>query len=84
MALEKTILNDKLEIVDMGSWKSLQIRTATIIKDDGEEISRTFSRRVINPDADWSSEDTEIKTICDLIMTTEKVEAYKAAFPIQE
>jgi len=84
MGLEKTIVNDKLEIVDMGSWKSLQIRTATIIKDDGKELTRTFSRRVINPDADWSSEDTEIKTICDMIMTTERVEAYKAAFPTPE
>ena len=84
MALEKTIVNDKLEIVDMGYWKSLQIRTATIIKDDGKELTRTFSRRVINPDADWSSEDTEIKTICDMIMTTERVEAYKAAFPTPE
>ena len=84
MALEKTTVNDKLEIVDMGSWKSLQIRTATIIKDDGKELTRTFSRRVINPDADWSSEDTEIKTICDMIMTTERVNAYKAAFPTAE
>ena len=79
MSLEKTQVNDKLEIVDAGSWKYLQIRTATIIKDDGEEISRTFHRRVINPDADWSSEDAEIKTICDTIMTTERIEAYKVA-----
>ena len=79
MSLEKTQVNDKLEIVDAGSWKYLQIRTATIIKDDGEEISRTFSRRIINPDSDWSSEDAEIKTICDTIMTTERIEAYKTA-----
>lgn len=79
MSLEKIVLNDKLEIVDMGSWKSLQVRTATIIRENGEEISRTFHRRVINPDADWSSEDAEIKTICNTIMTTERIEAYKTA-----
>ena len=79
MALEKTTVNDKLEIVDTGSWKVLQVRTATIIKDDGEEISRTFSRRVIVPDDDWSSEEAEIKAICDTIMTTERVNAFKAA-----
>ena len=84
MSLEKIVLNDKLEIVDMGSWKSLQVRTATIIRENEEEISRTFHRRVINPDADWSSEDAEIKTICDMIMTTERVNAYKAAFPTAE
>ena len=61
MALEKSEVNDKLEIVDVGSWKVLQVRTATVIKDDGIEISRNFHRRVISPTDDWSSEDTEIK-----------------------
>ena len=81
MALEKTTVNDKLEIVDLGSWKVLQVRTATIIKDDGKEISRSFSRRVINPLDDWSSEETEVKTICDTIMTADRINAYKAAQP---
>ena len=79
MALEKTEINDKLEIVDVGSWKVLQVRTATVIKEDGKEISRNFSRRVITPTDDWSSEDAEIKTICDLIMTAERINACKAA-----
>ena len=79
MALEKSEVNDKLEIVDVGSWKVLQVRTATVIKDDGTEISRTFHRRVISPTDDWSSEDTEIKTICDMIMTAERINAFKAA-----
>ena len=79
MALEKSEMNDKLEIVDVGSWKVLQVRTATVIKDDGTEISRNFHRRVISPTDDWSSEDAEIKTICDLIMTTERINAFKAA-----
>jgi len=80
MALEKTTVNDKLEIVDVGSWKVLQVRTATVIKDDGVEISRTFSRRVISPIDDWSSEeDAEIKTICNAIMTADRINAYKAA-----
>ena len=79
MALEKTVLNDKLEIVDTGSWKVLQVRTATIIKEDGTELSRNFSRRVISPGDDWSSEESEIKTICDMIMTAERINAFKAA-----
>jgi len=79
MALEKSEINDKLEIVDVGSWKVLQVRTAIIIKDDGKEISRNFHRRVINPTDDWSSEDAEIKTICDLIMTAERINACKTA-----
>ena len=79
MALEKSEINDKLEIVDTGSWKVLQVRTATVIKEDGKEISRNFSRKVISPGDDWSSEDTEIKTICDMIMTAERINAFKAA-----
>ena len=79
MALEKTVLNDKLEIIDVGSWKVLQVRTATVIKEDGTEISRNFHRRVIVPIDDWSSEDAEIKTICDMIMTAERINAFKAA-----
>ena len=79
MALEKITLNDKLEIVDTGSWKVLQVRTATVIKEDGTELSRNFHRRVITPTDDWSSEDAEIKTICDAIMTAERINAYKAA-----
>ena len=79
MALEKSELNDKLEIVDTGSWKVLQVRTARVIKEDGTEISRTFHRKVISPTDDWSSEDAEIKTICDLIMTSERINACKAA-----
>ena len=79
MALEKTEINDKLEIVDVGSWKTLQVRTATVIKDDGVEISRNFHRRVISHGDDWSSEESEIKTICDMIMTAERINAFKAA-----
>ena len=81
MALEKTTLNDKLEIVDTGSWKVLQVRTATVIKEDGTELSRNFSRRIIVPTDDWSSESDEIKEICNLIMTSERIAAYKAALP---
>ena len=79
MALEKTTVNDKMEIVDTGSWKVLQVRTATVIKEDGVEISRTFHRRVITTTDDWSSEESEIKTICDMIMTAERINAFKAA-----
>tara|TARA_Y100000816_G_C25706811_1_gene373219 strand:- start:2 stop:268 length:267 start_codon:yes stop_codon:yes gene_type:complete len=81
MALEKITEDDKLEIVAVSSWKVLQVRTATIIKDDGVEISRTFERKVIMPTDDWSSESDEIKEICNLIMTSERIAAYKAALP---
>ena len=55
MALNKTILVDKCEVVSLGStyttnnWKVLQVRTATVIDEDGTELSRSFSRKVIYP-----------------------------------
>ena len=41
MALEKSTKQDKIEIVDRGDWKCIQVRTATIITEDEKEISRT-------------------------------------------
>ena len=63
MALTKTITDDKLEVV--GDFKDLQIRTATIIKEDGTELSSSFHRRVLqcvssvqNADDSWTHTDT--------------------------
>ena len=47
MSLTKTTEEDKIEVV--GTHKAIQIRTATVISENGTEISRNFSRRVINP-----------------------------------
>ena len=61
MALGKTTTDDKIEIV--GDYKHLNIRTATIISEDGTELSRSFHRRVITPDAEVSGESAEIRGI---------------------
>ena len=47
MAITKTTEDDKFEIVTQ--YKCLQIRTAVVVKEDGEELSRKFSRRVLEP-----------------------------------
>ena len=47
MALTETIEYDKIEVV--GSYKILQVRKATVIKKDGEEITRTFERFSLSP-----------------------------------
>ena len=79
MALEKTTKEDKIELIDMGEWKIVQIRTATIITDDGVEISRSFHRHMVTPADDWSSESTEVKGICDLFHNNTTKAAYEAA-----
>ena len=69
MALEKTIKQDKIEIVDRGNWKAIQVRTATIITDDGTELSRSFHRHVVSPNYDVSGESDEIKKLAEIYFT---------------
>ena len=74
MALTEQTLDDKIELV--GEFRQVHIRTATIIKRDGVEISRSFHRRVLAPDADVSEENAEIKGIIDAAWTQEVKDAY--------
>ena len=67
MALTKATTDDKIEIV--GDYKHLNIRTATIVAEDGTELSRSFHRRVITPDADVSGESAEIRGIAAAVWT---------------
>jgi len=75
--LEKSILNDKIEVVNNGSYPVIQIRTATIIKDDGEEISRNFHRKVLNPDADLTEEDSDVTKVATAVFTASVKAAYQ-------
>ena len=74
MALTETQVEDKIEIV--GDYKHVQVRTATVIKRDDVEISRSFSRHVLAPDADTSSESAEVQAIANAVWT----DAIKAAY----
>ena len=76
MALTEETLDDKIELV--GEFRQVHIRTATIIKRDGVEISRSFHRRVLAPDADVTEENAEIKAITDATWTQEVKDAYVA------
>ena len=79
MALEKTVKDDKIEIVDVGDWKVLQVRTATIVTDDDVEISRTFNRHVVEPNNDVSGESTEVQKLAEMYFTEEAKAKHKAA-----
>ena len=79
MALTKTTINDKIEVINQGNWSSVQIRTATIISEDGTEISRTFHRHVLTPDADLSAEDADVSAICTPVFSDAVKAAYAAA-----
>ncbi len=79
MALEKQVKEDKIEVVDAGDWKIVQVRTATIITEDGTELNRSFHRHVVSPADDWSDASAEVKAICDAVHTDAAKAAHKAA-----
>jgi len=83
MALTEETVQDKIEIV--GVHKHVQVRTATVIKRDGVEISRSFSRHVVAPDAsDITGESAEVQAICAAVHTQAVKDAYAAHLAAQE
>ena len=76
MALTERTVEDKIEIV--GDFKHIQVRTATVIERDGVEISRSFSRHVVAPDADITGESAEVQAIAAAVHTDEVKAAYAA------
>ena len=85
MAITKTLENDKIEVVN--KW-NIQVRTASIIKEDGVELTRSFSRKVLNPgtldasdnliETSISGEDSDVQAICNAAWTTQVKADYKA------
>jgi len=77
MALTEETIQDKIEIV--GDYKMVQVRTATVIKRDGVEISRSYHRHIIEPIIsadDLANESAEVQAICNAVHT----EAIKTAY----
>lgn len=81
MALTERTEQDKIEIV--GVHKHIQVRTATVIERDGVEISRSYHRHVVAPDADISGESAEVQAICAAVHTDEIKAAYAAHLAAQ-
>ena len=91
MALTEETIQDKIEVV--GNYKAVQVRTATVIKRDGTEISRSFHRHVLHPrtktgdtwgDTDISGESTEVQGICNAVWTSAVKTAYETFVDAQE
>jgi len=82
MALTERTEQDKIEVV--GPFRHIQVRTATVIERDGVEISRSFSRHVVAPDADITGESAEVQAICAAVHTDEIKAAYAAHLAAQE
>ena len=75
MALIETTKVDQIELVENNS---IQIRTATIITKDDQELTRTYHRHVKHPGEDVSTEDPKVQAIANAIWTEEVIAAYQA------
>ena len=88
MAITKEIKADKIEVVN--DW-NVQVRTATIIKEDDVELTRSFHRHVLQPftsskadDDSWthtatdiSGEAAQVQAIANAAWTDDVKAAYK-------
>ena len=75
MAITKTTEIAKIEVV--GEYKAVQVRTDTVIKEDGKEISRSPHRHVVHPDEDISGEHAEVQAVANAAWTDEVKAAWK-------
>ena len=91
MALTEEQIEDKIEVV--GDYKAVQVRTATVIKRDGVEVSRSFHRHVLHPstkasgswaDTDISGESAEVQAICNAVWSDAVKTAYQKMMDAQE
>ena len=74
MAITKETIQDKIEVV--GNFKHIQVRTATVIKEDGKEISRSYHRHVISPNDDITNESADVKAMVAQFHTDAVKKAY--------
>jgi hypothetical protein len=89
MAITKETVVDKIEVLEIGL---IQVRTATVIKEDGTELSRNFHRHVLNPrtksgdtwgDTDISGEDARVQAIANATWTNDVKSAYETLIDSQ-
>ena len=77
MAITKELIQDKIEVV--GDFKHIQVRTATVVKEDGKEISRSFSRHIVSPDMsadDLAKQSADVKAMVAQFHTDAVKKAY--------
>ena len=67
MSLTKEVTADKIEVVTVDGTTSVQVRTATSISENGEVISSSYHRHVINSGDDWTSEPQNVQDVCNAV-----------------
>ncbi len=80
MALDKLT---EIGEMNVGANSVISVRTDTVIKDDGAEISRSFHRHVIAPTDDVSGEDARVQAVANSLWTDEVKAQYQASLPAE-
>jgi len=75
MALSKTVVVDKMEVLEMGQ---IQVRRATIVAEDGVELSRAFHRHVLEPGDDTTEEAGRVAAVAAAAWTPDVLEVWDA------
>lgn len=81
MALSKTVLIDQITVLEMGQ---LQVRQATVISEDGTELSRKFHRHVLEPGDDLNGQDDRVAAVATATWTAEVVADWQAFLVARE
>jgi recombinational DNA repair protein RecR len=81
MAITKETQIGKIEVV--GKYKSVQVRTDTVVMEDNEELSRKYHRHTLSPDADISNEHADVQAVCNAVWAQDVKDAY-AAFKVAQ
>ena len=62
----------------------IQIRTTTVVEEDGVELARNHHRHVVVPGQDVTAEPNEVQLIAAALWTPEVVAAYEASIAESE
>ena len=77
--LEKQVTQDKIEVVNVGDWSVIQVRTKTAIIEDGVELSSSYHRHVVSPTDDLAAESAEVVAIANAVFIQDMKDAYTSA-----
>ena len=75
MALTKSIAVDRIEILAAGQ---LQVRTATVVAEDGVELSRSFHRHVLAPGDDTTGQAQRVQDVAAATWTADVIADWQA------
>ena len=59
--------------------QTIQIRTTTVIEEDGVELARSHHRHVVHPGDDVTGEPQEVQDIAAALWTADVIAAYNAS-----